>query len=149
MPKPSFSHAPDFELPCAFGSFRLNDLEGRHRVALWFARDDHTAREAINQVEQNAPDWNERDLILVLIVADSELLASLKDAPPGVFIALDAQREVGKLFGVSSDENAFFLLGKSRFPVALAVDYLPDEAEIFELIDAMPMRQNEMRERAK
>lgn len=147
MPKSPFSNAPNFTLPGVNGEFRLSDLEGRNRVALLFPRDESQARAAIARFEYGIAGWKERDLILLLILTAP--ISELKSAPPGVFIAHDEVGEVAQRFGVSKGETAFFLLGKSHFPVALAVDYLPDDAEIFALIDAMPMRQREMRARLR
>ncbi len=142
--KPRFNNAPDFSLPMENGTFHLSDLEGRHRVALLFPRDEPEARATIAQIQRGAMGWSERDLVLVLVVPGEGELLDMK--PPGVFIARDERGEVARQFGALQGETAFFLLGKINFPVALAVDYVPADAEIFSLIDAMPMRKREMRE---
>ena len=147
MQKPRFFNAPDFSLPAVENAFRLNDLEGKNRVALFFPRDDKEARAAMAQVEKNAENWGERDLKLVLVLRGESELLNLKNAPQHIFIASDARREVAAKYDVSDGESAFFLLGKNGFPVALAASKMANDAEIFALIDAMPMRQREMRER--
>lgn len=144
MLKPPFSNAPNFSLPMQNGTFHLADLEGRNRVALFFPCSESEAQKAITQIELNFAGWSDRDLVLVLAVPGDFITLDLQ-LSQSVFVVHDARHEVAQRFGVSSGETAFFLLGKSHFPVTLAVDYLPDDAEIFALIDAMPMRQNEMR----
>lgn len=130
------------------GTFHLADLEGQNRVALFFPHHESETQKVITQIERNFDGWNERDLVLVLVVSSD--FASFDSKPSqGIFVAHDERGEVARQFGVSSGKTAFFLLGKSNFPVALAVNYLPADAEIFALIDAMPMRQNEMHSRAK
>ncbi len=148
MPKNSLSNAPNFSSPMPNGTFHLVDLEGRNRVALFFPRDENEAQKAIAQIERNFGGWNERDLVLVLLTS-GDLEAIISTTSPGVFVVHDGSGEVARQFGVSHGETAFFLLGKSRFPVALTVDYLPGDAEIFALIDAMPMRQREIIERTR
>lgn len=142
--KASFEHAPDFSLPSIEGEFRLRDYNGRNRIALLFAAHEETGRAALGQVERGREEWQERDLLLVLVVgADSELLA-LGREPENVRILKDEDGEVGRTFEVEEGRGGFFLLGKSGFPVALCAEEMPEDGELFALIDAMPMRKQEM-----
>lgn len=142
------SNAPDFSLPAAPKAFRLNDLDGKNRIALLFPRDDIQARAAIAQVEKSVADWSERDLKLVLVVAGNSELLNLKKTPKHVIIASDSRGEVAAKYGVTNGETTFYLLGKNGFPIALATAKMATDAEIFARIDSMPMRQWEMRTRA-
>ncbi|PSR00370.1 MAG: hypothetical protein BRD48_01295 [Bacteroidetes bacterium QS_9_68_14] len=130
--------------------FRLSEVQWERRVLLLFAPAAQDARyRAQLQRLRAAPDsaLAERDLLLVTVPAEGEPRRRSWEAESQARpVSAEAALHLRERFGVADEDFAFVLVGKDgtekrrdRAPVA-------PEA-IFEEIDAMPMRQREMRER--
>lgn len=143
-PAPSFSYAPDFSLPSLGGQVRLSDFNHKNRIALLFPRDAQEGRAAMSQYQRDTSGWEERDLLLLLVVPPDSALLTISTEATGIRIVCDDKAEVARLFGAMRHQTLFFLLGKSDFPVALRTNALPTDDELFARIDAMPMRQQEV-----
>jgi len=131
---------PDFSGSDACGQ-RISSAELRHakRVAVIFLRARDAALAFLDAIEGSAHEWNERDLV-ALLVSPLEPVPTRAD----VRFLRDENGELARLFDATGD--AFFLLGKDG-GVKMARDVVPPDAELWAIIDAMPMRRREMRER--
>ena len=130
--------------------FRLEEVEWQRRVLLLFAPTAQDARYRSQlQRLRAAPDsaFVERDLLLITLPAEGKPRRRSWEAESQAQpVSAEAALRLRERFGVADEDFAFVLVGKDgtekrrdRAPVA-------PEA-IFEEIDAMPMRQREMRER--
>jgi hypothetical protein len=130
--------------------FRLSEVQWERRVLLLFAPAAQDARyRAQLQRLRAAPDsaLAERDLMLVTLPATGTPQRRSWDAESQAQpVSAESAARLRERLGVTAGDFAFVLVGKDgtekrrdRAPVA-------PEA-IFEEIDAMPMRQREMRER--
>lgn len=122
--------------------FNLNDYQWQHRIVLIFASSE---RSPVYQQQMQA--WQaaregirDRDLKLVEVLGTGESRAE------GQIIAATSANRLRQQFGVAPEDFAVILIGKDgtekqreQVPIALAV--------LFHTIDAMPMRQQEMRSR--
>lgn len=121
-----------------------SDIIGKRRTMLLVAGDDlppvtdwlRTAREQATALE-------ERDVRVLVLVPDPEAAPALTDLPAPTFQVLrDAYHEEEKRLGGAP---AFYLVGKDGTIKRAERDFPPLE-DLIQLIDSMPMRQQEMRE---
>jgi hypothetical protein len=89
--------------------------------------------------------YAERDLV-VLAFAPTGVPDS-KDAPAPIHVLQDTP-DIAALYRAAGGATAFYLIGKDGH-IALARHGIPRDEELFALIDAMPMRRREMRERGR
>jgi len=124
-------------------SINLSSQKWQNRVLLVFAPsvDNHIYQQQMQLFEQHQNGFTERDLVLVQVLADK----SYANGQP-----ID-ESSVGNLrnrFGVDKDNFRVILVGKDGG--VKRSDTTPVEATaIFEQIDAMPMRQQEMQQRGR
>ncbi|MBD2094238.1 DUF4174 domain-containing protein [Trichocoleus sp. FACHB-591] len=122
--------------------FRLSDYQWQHRILLVFApataSSDYRQQMQIWQSDQAGVE--DRDLKLV------EVLGTGESQVEGQSISAASVDVLRQQFGVSVEEFAVILVGKdgtekqrSQAPMNLAM--------LYRAIDAMPMRQQEMRSR--
>ncbi|QNF31672.1 DUF4174 domain-containing protein [Adhaeribacter swui] len=118
----------------------LNDMDkGKHRILLVFAPNSQNEllQEQNKMLRQAHPGLTERDMLVVQVIENNvELNPDIKEAVPSA----------GKLrqeYKVNAEQFSVVLLGKdggekyrAQHPQAPAV--------LFQIIDAMPMRQSEM-----
>lgn len=117
----------------------LDDYKWQNRLLLVFApKEDATYQQQMQLFKEQQPGFDERDLLLVQLLAAGT--SSINNQP------IDAQlaTQIRKRFNVADQEFQVILIGKDgtgkrrdRSPVSPEV--------IFDEIDAMPMRQQEMR----
>ncbi len=122
----------------------------RNRVLLLFAPTDHDPRlrEQLKLLDHHRPDMRERDLILIPILSQSgppTTANTLRSLNP-LLISDEEQLVIRNRFHVAPTDFAAILLGKDggeklRSTQPLAV------SRINQTIDAMPMRQDELRQR--
>jgi hypothetical protein len=122
--------------------FRLSDYQWQHRILLVFApsTDSSDYRQQIQIWQADQAGVADRYLKLVEVLGTEE---SQVDGQP---ISAEAADGLRRQFGVSVEEFAVILVGKdgtakqrSQAPMDLAM--------LYRTIDAMPMRQQEMRSR--
>lgn len=122
--------------------FKLSDDRWQHRLVLVFAPSDHSPeyRNQMQAWQADAAGVKERDLKLVEVMGTGESRVDGQPIRPASAEALRRQ------FGITPEQFATILVGKdgtekqrSQTPVNLA--------GLFQTIDAMPMRQQEMRSR--
>ena len=136
------SHPPHFVLPDGEGKRRnLAAFLGRSRVIIVFGPDATW----LNAVRAGRDEFIERDLTVLVLVAPDHALAKEKSTPPLFFLA-DKAGAVARVYGAESGATTFFLAGKDG-TVKMAQRGCPTNRELFGVIDAMPMRRREMRER--
>lgn len=122
--------------------FKLSNYQWQNRILLVFApsTDSSQYRQQIQAWQADMPGTDDRDLKLVQILGTGE---SQIDGRSLSSLSADRLRQQ---FGISHEEFAVILVGKdgtekqrSQTPIDLAL--------LFRTIDAMPMRQQEMRSR--
>jgi hypothetical protein len=138
---------PDDAAPADTSTFDLQAHQWTHRVLLVFApsRDAERMQTQAERIAEARDGFVERDLVVVEVVADGPSRAQptpSDHAEPITDASAEALRE---RFAVPPDAFAVVLVGKdgtekrrSELPLAA-----PD---LFATIDAMPMRQREMKE---
>jgi len=126
----------------AAGDDPLRALRWQHRVLLMFAPGAADARAADfeRMVAARACDLDDRDVVVGRVYATGP--SRLGDAALGAGAAADIRRE----HAVAEDAFSVVLLGKDG-GAKLRESAVPDPDSVFALIDAMPMRIDEMRAR--
>jgi len=125
-------------------SFNLSSQKWKNRVLLVFAPSStHPAYQQQMQLfDKSKSGFVNRDLILVQVVASGESFANAKQIDASSVVDLRDRLKVG-----TQDFNVI-LLGKDGGVKRRETTPVQAKA-IFDQIDAMPMRQQEMRERGR
>ena len=122
--------------------FKLSDYQWQHRILLVFAPspDSSQYRQQMQAWQADAAGTDDRDLKLVQILGTGESQVG------GRSLSSASAEKLRQQFGITSEEFAVILVGKdgtekqrSQTPI--------DIVALFHTIDAMPMRQQEMRSR--
>ena len=120
----------------------LSQFQWKNRLLFLFAPDANhpDARKLHHDIARQPDEVKDRDLLIFEIFGQG---ASRMDA-----VALDQQTadSVRDRFGIAKNEFTLILVGKDG-GVKLKRDGHVKMKDVFELIDSMPMRQNEMRQR--
>nr|MDZ8061251.1 DUF4174 domain-containing protein [Nostoc sp. EkiNYC01] len=121
-------------------SFNISSQKWQNRVLLVFAPsvDNHHYQQQMQSFNQHQNDFKDRDLILVQVLATNKSYAN------GQLIDESSAANLRNRFGVDKENFRVILVGKDGG--VKRQDTTPVQATaIFEQIDAMPMRQQEMR----
>lgn len=138
------SRPPAFALPDSAGrAVSLKSFLGPRRIVLLFA----PTRSYLDAVRRERDQFADRDLTVLAILPPGSALAKEADTAP-VQTLLDQGDDVARVYGAADGQPAFYLIGKDGH-IAMARRNYPSTAELFAVIDAMPMRRAEMRERHK
>lgn len=145
---PNLPHSPSSEVAgvaTASGhsqgvEFKLSDYQWQHRILLIFApsTDSSQYRQQMQAWQADAAGTDDRDLKSVQILGTGESQVE------GRSLSSASAERLRQQFGITPEEFAVILVGKdgtekqrSQAPIDLAA--------LFRTIDAMPMRQQEMR----
>ncbi|MFN6480665.1 DUF4174 domain-containing protein [Nostoc sp. DedQUE07] len=123
-------------------SFNLSSQKWQNRVLLLFAPsvDNHNYQQQMQLFNQQQNDFKDRDLVLVQVLATDKSYAN------GQLIDESFAANLRNRFGVNKENFRVILIGKDGG--VKRQETTPVQAiAIFEQIDAMPMRQQEMQER--
>lgn len=122
------------------GPFSMSALRWRKRPLLLFAPDeqDPRLREQLAAVESTLEGFRERDMELVVVLGKGSSRAGGQPLPPS------ESQHLRKSYGVAEGAFALRLVGKDGGVKRRGDEVVPME-EIYTQIDAMPMRQQEMR----
>ncbi|MEH2207285.1 MAG: DUF4174 domain-containing protein [Nostoc sp.] len=123
-------------------SFNLSSQKWQNRVLLVFAPsvDNHNYQQQMQLFNQQQNDFKDRDLVLVQVLATDKSYAN------GQLIDESSVANLRNRFGVDKENFRVILIGKDGG--VKRQESTPVKATaIFEQIDAMPMRQQEMQER--
>ncbi|MBN3940552.1 MAG: DUF4174 domain-containing protein [Nostoc sp. NMS9] len=123
-------------------SFNLSSQKWQNRVLLIFAPsvDNHRYQQQMQVFNQHQNDFKDRDLVLVQVLATDKSYAN------GQLIDESSAANLRNRFGVDKENFRVILIGKDGG--VKRQETTPVQATaIFEQIDAMPMRQQEMQER--
>jgi hypothetical protein len=117
----------------------LDTYRWQNRILLVFApsNDDGRLAATRNLAREHSRGFDDRHMITVIALTEGEAL----DGQPLSRIQTDSLREQ---YGIGPSDFAVFLIGKDG-GVKLRLERPPRATELFELIDSMPMRQQEMR----
>jgi hypothetical protein len=120
----------------------LSDYRWKHRLIFIFASSttDATFLALDKRLAQTALEIEDRDVIVFRIFENSPAWVSDKPLPPGDDEALRRR------FGIERGRFTVVLVGKDS-GVKLVAHRDADLQSIFNIIDSMPMRQQEMREK--
>jgi monofunctional biosynthetic peptidoglycan transglycosylase len=124
------------------GEVDLGDYKWRNRLLLVFSpSESHSDYKAQKKeiVEQMA-EVEDRDLVIFEIFGEGE------NRVGSSIITNAAGESLREKFGVKPEDHTVILVGKDGGEKLRSTGHVPME-EIFSLIDSMPMRQSEMRER--
>lgn len=147
LPNPPQSQSPEEVASVAATSgrspraeFRLSDYQWQNRILLVFApstgSSDYRQQMQIWQADQTGVD--DRDLKLVQILETGESQVD------GRSISSASAERLRQQFGITPEEFAVILVGKDGTEKQRS-QALMDLAMLYRTIDAMPMRQQEMR----
>ena len=132
------------EAYAARSAFSLAQHRGKHRVLVLGApaAGDAQVLRQLARIEASRGAFEERDLVLVVVLEDGASLAGDRALTSG------EAAEVRRAVGANTGSFSLRLVGKdggvkrvSNVPVAMQ--------DLYDLIDSMPMRQAEMRERVE
>lgn len=131
---PSSTHA------IKMSSFNLSSQKWQNRVLLVFAPsvDNHSYQQQMQLFNQHQNGFTDRDLVLVQVLATDKSYAN------GQPIDESSAANLRNRFGVDKENFQVILVGKDG-GVKRSDTKPVQAAAIFEQIDAMPMRQQEMR----
>jgi len=147
-PNPSHSQSPEVANVAANSDrsqeieFKLSDYQWQHRILLVFSpsSDSSEYRQQMQTWQADQAGVDDRDLKLV------EILGTGESQVDGRSLSSASAERLRQQFGITPEEFAVILVGKdgtekqrSQTPVDLEL--------LFRTIDAMPMRQQEMRSR--
>jgi hypothetical protein len=120
----------------------LSDYRWKHRLLFIFApsTSDATFLALDRRLAQTALEIEDRDMIIFRIFENSPSRVSDKPLPPG-----DAEA-LRRRFGIEAGRFTVVLVGKDG-GVKLVAHRDADLQSIFDLIDSMPMRRQEMRDK--
>ncbi|MFS0517401.1 DUF4174 domain-containing protein [Nostoc sp. UIC 10607] len=125
-------------------SFNLSSKKWKNRVLLVFAPsvDNHTYQQQMQLLQEHNSGFADRDLVLVQVLATDESYANKQP------IDASSAAKLREYFGVDKENFRVVLVGKDSG--VKRSDTTPVKATaIFEEIDAMPMRQQEIQERGR
>ncbi|MEH1787279.1 DUF4174 domain-containing protein [Nostoc sp.] len=135
---PSSTHA------IKMSSFNLSSQKWQNRVLLVFAPsvDNHSYQQQMQLFNQHQNGFTDRDLVLVQVLATDKSYAN------GQLIDESSAANLRNRFGVDKENFRVILVGKDGG--VKRQDTTPVKATaIFEQIDAMPMRQQEIQGRGR
>jgi hypothetical protein len=117
----------------------LDPYRWQNRVLLVFAPSDNDGRLSATRklAREHSRGFEDRHLITVVALTEGE-------APEGQPLGRIQTDSLREQYGIGPPDFAVFLIGKDG-GVKLRLERPPRAAELFELIDSMPMRQQEMR----
>ncbi len=119
----------------------LEQYHWKNRIVLLFgAGADQNVKKQIEELESEPEEISDRDLLIFHIDQEVELLnskASQTDVTAAQFRAK---------YNVPEDQFRYILLGKDSGVKYSKKEFVPNR-KLFGIIDAMPMRQREMREK--
>lgn len=124
-------------------SFNLSSQKWQNRILLVFAPsvDNHSYQQQMQLLQEQTSGFTDRDLVLVQVLANE----SYANGQP---IDESSAAKLRDRFGVDKDNFRVILVGKDGG--VKRQDATPVKATaIFEQIDAMPMRQQEMRQQGR
>nr|WP_199331061.1 DUF4174 domain-containing protein [Calothrix sp. FACHB-1219] len=130
--------------PIKMSSFNLSSQKWQKRVLLIFAPsvNHHAYQQQIQLLQQYDSGFTDRDLVLVQVVATDTSYAN------GQLIDESSAANLRSRFGVDEDNFRVILVGKDGG--VKRQDAAPVQATaIFDQIDAMPMRQQEMQQQGR
>ena len=150
LPNPPYSQSPEVAGVATTSGhsqgegveFKLSDYQWQHRILLVFAPspDSSQYRQQMQAWQADAAGTDDRNLKLMQILGTGESLVD------GRSLSSASAQRLRQQFGITSEEFAVILVGKdgtekqrSQTPI--------DIVALFRTIDAMPMRQQEMRSR--
>ncbi|MBE9107724.1 DUF4174 domain-containing protein [Nostoc cf. edaphicum LEGE 07299] len=128
-------------LTIKMSSFNLNSQKWQNRVLLLFAPsvNNHSYQQQMQLFNQQQNDFKDRDLVLIQVLATDKSYAN------GQLIDESYAANLRNRFGVDKENFRIILIGKDGG--VKRQETTPVQATaIFEQIDAMPMRQQEMQE---
>jgi hypothetical protein len=122
----------------------LSVYQWRNRLLVLFApsQDDQVYQSFKEQLERRAQEIRDRDLLIFHVFEGGE--SRLDDLP----LNKEQVRSLRKRLSIKMGQGKWILIGKDgevKFQGELPVGL----SDIFSIIDAMPMRQQEIRERSK
>jgi hypothetical protein len=122
--------------------FKLSDYQWQHRILLVFAPSIGSShyRQQLQAWQTDTVETTDRDLKLVQILGTGESQVD------GQSINSASVERLRQQFGMTPEEFAVVLVGKDGMEKQRSQTPI-DSATLFRTIDAMPMRQQEMRSR--
>ena len=125
-------------------SFNLSSQKWKNRVLLVFAPsvDNHIYQQQMQLLQKHNRGFADRDLVLVQVLATDESYANRQP------IDESSAAKLREYFGVDKENFRLILVGKDG-GVKRSDATVVQATAIFEEIDAMPMRQQEMQRRRK
>ena len=139
---PEDSRPPLFTLPDSTGQpVALSDFLGQKRIALIF----RPLAVYFDDVLDAHGEFEARDLIVIGVGTPTEGLEETPSQHP-VYVLTDRAGAILRAYGAGGRTPTFYLIGKDG-TIKMARHGYPSNKELFGMIDAMPMRRQEMRER--
>lgn len=138
----------DRRASAAFAASMGDRWRWKHRVLLVWSTEEAAHDQAVEGVREAWAGWTSRDMILVLLTPTGgfEVQDFIDGGPVGAGFGRLDSKAIATRFGISIEDGIrTALVGKDggvkeRWPRVV------EPAEVFDLVDAMPMRMREMRE---
>jgi hypothetical protein len=138
---------PTLAAKCAAHPTNLAEMRDCYRPLLIFAasKDDPKLDKQLNELRNHAPDLRERNIVVVVMIGNGEYPSSeqIGNTPIERVESVEAQRIRSK-FQIGNSSFVALLVGKDGGEKSRHEDVF-SVAKLNSTIDAMPMRQAEMR----
>ena len=119
----------------------LEQYQWKNRLILLFGpASESSVEEQITELEKDPAGIKDRDLLIFHVDGDEVSFIGKSSHP-----ALSAQR-LRNRYDIGEDEFRYILIGKDGGVKLNKKEFVPNK-DLYSIIDAMPMRQREMRER--
>lgn len=124
-------------------SLFTESLQWKNRVVLVFAPSTNSQdyNKQFNQYKNHKAAWEERDLVFYTILPDQIMNSDLQ------IVHNNKAEKLREQYDIESGQVTFVLLGKDGGVKLKEVNKHIENQQLFALIDGMPMRRREMRER--
>lgn len=133
---------PQFRLPDSRGQeTELAEFLGR-RVLLVFS----PARVVFDALTANSSGLNERDMVVLVLLPPARPFFPTPATPPVLVLRDDGR--AASAYGTPPGEPFFCLIGKDG-TIKQSGPLIPTPVELFETVDAMPLRRQEIRETSR
>ena len=118
----------------------LEQYQWKNRLILLFGSSSSSVEKQITELEKDPEGITDRDL-LIFHINKEEVRFILKSSNPSL-----SASQLRNRYNIDKNEFRYILIGKDGGVKLNKKEYVPNK-DLFSVIDAMPMRQREMRER--
>lgn len=130
-------------------TIQLTDHQWSQRVLIVFASKSDVVERQLNDMEQESQAFAQRDLVVYIVPSQREAsITQMKPSPTGAWVRANVRldpRPKRSMYNIPEDAFGVVLIGKDGGTKLTTNDERLTNTRLFSTIDAMPMRQREMK----